>query len=165
MKPFILIACIAISSQVYAGKPHQHAAHQHGVATLDVASDGTTLHIALDSPADNLLGFEHAPKTPAQKAELEQLGKQLARATTLLDIPAGCTASAGQVALPAFGKGEHSDVSASYTLSCQALPERLTLQLWQHYPRLNKLTVNLALASGQSRQTLRRGEALALKGK
>ncbi|MGB0128732.1 MAG: DUF2796 domain-containing protein [Rhodocyclaceae bacterium] len=40
----------------------QHA-HEHGVAKLDVASDGGALAINVESPLDNRVGFEHAPRT------------------------------------------------------------------------------------------------------
>jgi len=41
----------------------QHNAHTHGVANLTLVSDSGTLEIAFDSPAVNLLGFEHRPRT------------------------------------------------------------------------------------------------------
>ena len=35
----------------------EHAAHVHGDAHLDVALEGDTLSLQLESPLDNLLGF------------------------------------------------------------------------------------------------------------
>jgi Protein of unknown function (DUF2796) len=39
----------------------EHGPHVHGVAQLNVALDGNVLWIELNSPAMNIVGFEHAP--------------------------------------------------------------------------------------------------------
>jgi len=49
---------------------HADSAHEHGSARLDVAVDGDRLHIALQSPLDNLVGFEHAPRNERQRTAL-----------------------------------------------------------------------------------------------
>ena len=43
-----------------------HHAHEHGVATLGVAIEQRQLDIILESPAINVLGFEHSPRAPAE---------------------------------------------------------------------------------------------------
>jgi hypothetical protein len=50
---------------------HEHGslgAHEHGVARLDVAQEGTTLELDFNSPAMNIVGFEHAATSDADKA-------------------------------------------------------------------------------------------------
>src|SRR3954469_21515167 len=53
-----------------AARPAGHA-HEHGVARLDVAVEGTKIMVMLDTPLDNLVGFEHEPRNDAehQKAD------------------------------------------------------------------------------------------------
>ena len=46
----------------WAGK-----AHEHGALKLDIAVEGTTLSIGMEAPLDNLLGFERAPRTDAER--------------------------------------------------------------------------------------------------
>ena len=123
----------------------QHA-HVHGLAKLQVAVDGPTLTLVLSSPLDNLLGFEHAPRTAKEKAAAADLTARLGKPETLL-VPspaAGCTvasakvdaptleghsaaksAARGTTAAPAHSEkaghdhGEHSDVTAEYVFRCQ----------------------------------------------
>jgi hypothetical protein len=51
---------------------HAHGAHEHGVGRLDIAVEKTTIDMDLDSPAVNLIGFEHEPGDAKEKATLEQ---------------------------------------------------------------------------------------------
>lgn len=47
--------------------------HQHGAAQLQLAIDGNRIDLLLQSPAHNLLGFEHSPKTDEQRAQVAEL--------------------------------------------------------------------------------------------
>ena len=50
----------------------QHDAHVHGIAALNLALEGQEVHVELDSPAANLVGFEHAPSSEADHAALDK---------------------------------------------------------------------------------------------
>jgi len=50
----------------------QHGAHVHGIAMLNLALEGDDVHIELDSPAANIVGFEHAPSSDADHAALDK---------------------------------------------------------------------------------------------
>ncbi len=50
----------------------QHDAHVHGIAALNLALEGQEVHIEFDSPAANLVGFEHAPSSEADHAALDK---------------------------------------------------------------------------------------------
>ncbi len=50
----------------------QHGAHVHGMAALNLALEGDEVHIELDSPAANIVGFEHAPSSEADHAALDK---------------------------------------------------------------------------------------------
>lgn len=89
-----------LSSQ--AGAQH---AHVHGNAELQVALDGQSLTLVLSSPLDNLLGFEHAPRTDKQKAAVQALAERLAK-PELLFVPtreARCSPAAGAINAPVLG--------------------------------------------------------------
>ena len=52
---------------------HEHGslgAHEHGVGRLNAALDGQTLELELESPAMNLVGFEHVATSDADKAKV-----------------------------------------------------------------------------------------------
>ena len=67
-------------------------AHEHGVASLNLVVDGGQLMIELDSPAANIVGFEHMPVSAEDFAVLADARKQLLRADALFAITdaAGC---------------------------------------------------------------------------
>ena len=56
----------------------QHAAHTHGVAELNLILNTEREIVAeLITPADSVYGFEHAPRTTAEKAQMEKGLKRL----------------------------------------------------------------------------------------
>jgi hypothetical protein len=66
--------------------------HEHGVVHLDVVVEGDLLTLQLESPLDSVLGFEHQPRTPAQRAAVEQMLQRLRDGAALFtaNAPAGC---------------------------------------------------------------------------
>ncbi|WP_348943928.1 DUF2796 domain-containing protein [Chitinibacter sp. FCG-7] len=166
MKNLIAMACIAIPLASFAKEhSHAHGAHVHGVAQIDVAIEGKTLLIALESPADNLLGFERTPKTEAEKAKLKAVTEQLKQAAALFapDAAAQCKAATPVVNMPSFKKGEHSDIDAEYRFDCTSVPASIALPLWKNFPNFKKLTANIASDKGQKQVTLKSGQNLNLK--
>ena len=94
------------------GHDHSHdslSAHEHGAAELDAALDGATLEIELRSPAMNLVGFEHAPRSDADKAKIAGARKQLEQPDSLFGLTpaAGCTLAKTELESPLF-EGGHS---------------------------------------------------------
>jgi hypothetical protein len=76
---FMLIAVSVfganISQTLYA-----QGAHEHGIAKLNVAVDGQSLTIELESPLANMVSFEHEPTTEEQKKEVSDMAGKLRRA-------------------------------------------------------------------------------------
>ncbi|MBE7376417.1 DUF2796 domain-containing protein [Pseudomonas lopnurensis] len=160
---------------------HEHAsslgAHEHGAARLDVALDGDRLELAFNSPAINLLGFEHAPASEADEARIASARAQLERPHGLFGLPsaAGCTVSEQRLAGELLGAshagyqrqdrqghdhdeasaqqhGGHSDIEAHYQFDCSH-PEALrTLELWglfERFPGTEKIQVQVIGPNGQ----------------
>ena len=50
----------------------QHDAHRHGAGRLNIAMEGGEVYAELESPAANVVGFEHAPTTEAERASLDK---------------------------------------------------------------------------------------------
>ncbi|MDR2368198.1 MAG: DUF2796 domain-containing protein [Deltaproteobacteria bacterium] len=85
------ILALAFSSLLLfagAAMAQTHAAHEHGVATLDLAISGNSLEVGLDGPLANFISFEHEPSTDAQKAEVADMVAKLAKAGELFKAPA-----------------------------------------------------------------------------
>ncbi len=75
--------------QVQAGEQRHHDAHVHSVAHMNVALEGNNLYIELSSPAANIVGFEHHPRTQEQKAAVKKAIETLAAGQELFALPAG----------------------------------------------------------------------------
>lgn len=142
-----------------------HGAHVHGTASLDVAIDGNTLSIDLDTPADNLLGFEHAPRSAADKQQASRVAALLAQPEKLFRInpEARCSADKPLLQAPILGgsaaAGEHNDIEASYGFRCAnpAALANLDVLLFDAFPRLGSIRLQLAGPKGQRGMTLQKG--------
>lgn len=154
---------------------HEHGSlgtHEHGVGRLNAVLDGSTLALELESPAMNLVGFEHLATTDADKAKVAAARARLEQPLTLFNLPkaAGCVVASQKLESPLFGdkpdadddhdedeaKGEHhhdhSEIHAHYQLTC-ATPDALkTLELanlFNTFPATQKIQVQLIGPSGQ----------------
>lgn len=149
--------------------------HEHGVASLNVALDGQTLEIQLESPAMNLVGFEHAASSTADKAKVATARAQLEQPAILFNLPAAadCTLAEMELHSPLFGDAahqhadaeqehshEHADVDADYRFNCNA-PEHLSAidlgVFFQQFPATEKLNAQLIGPSGQQGAELNKG--------
>ncbi|MGQ0523837.1 MAG: DUF2796 domain-containing protein [Betaproteobacteria bacterium] len=72
------LAALAIASSQAFAQGHGHA-HVHGIASLQITVDGPTLNLRLRTPLENLVGFEHAPRTEQQKKALRDMDESLRR--------------------------------------------------------------------------------------
>lgn len=78
----------AIALSASAPDTHRsHEAHVHGHAVMTVAVEGPLLEIGLESPAVNLLGFEHRPHTPQQRETLARVQEMLRDPARILSLP------------------------------------------------------------------------------
>ncbi|GAB6054130.1 DUF2796 domain-containing protein [Magnetospira thiophila] len=66
--------------------------HEHGVGHLNLAIEGHDLEIELAAPGADIVGFEHEPTTPEQRAAIEQAETKLKAGADLFYFPgsAGC---------------------------------------------------------------------------
>ncbi|MCA3221841.1 MAG: DUF2796 domain-containing protein [Burkholderiales bacterium] len=145
-------------------------AHEHGALKLDVAIEGNKLTIAMEAPLDNLLGFERAPRTDAErKAAAEVLARlrspNQGKALFSADASAQCTLSKADVQAPVLEPGakpapkdEHADLDASYEFSCAQPAELRSLDvgLFDAYKRIQRIDVQVAGPKSQSKVTLKR---------
>ncbi len=164
---FLLTSCLALAAAPAwsAGK-----AHEHGALKLDLAIEGYKLTIAMEAPLDNLLGFERAPRTDAErKAAAEVLARlrspDKAAALFVTDAAAKCSLSTAEVHAPVLepgakpaAKGEHADLDASYEFNCAQPGEirGLDVGLFDAYKRIQRIDVQVVGPTGQSKVVLKR---------
>lgn len=160
-----LLALAALPAPADTPHHHDHGAHRHGVAQLEVAVDGSTLSIHLESPLDNLLGFEHAPRTEAQRMAARNLLRTLRQGERLFtpSEAAACKLAEARVEAPALegraGEEEHADLDADWRYTC-AQPGRLTgmkVEMFARYPGLKRLDAAVVSGKGQHAARLTKG--------
>ena len=105
-----LLLCTSLPSP--AQTVRELDAHEHGAASLDIALDGDRLYIDLDTPADNVLGFEHAPSTDTGNETVEMARRFLESADPYVPTAAaGCSLESAEVSieLAAESDEEHGE--------------------------------------------------------
>lgn len=77
----------------------QHGAHVHGIAALNLAFEGNEVQIELDSPAANIVGFEHVPSSADDQAALDEAVATLEDGDKLFRFndEAGCRMETGTI--------------------------------------------------------------------
>jgi hypothetical protein len=167
-----LAACFTTAAHAEEHEHRHHEAHQHGIGQLNIAIEGNTLQIELESPAMNIVGFEHAPKDEKQHQAIEQAAALLRKGEKLFLTPAdaGCRLKEAEVKsslLEEEGHEEHAtaheeghehegeahaDFDAGYRFECSN-PEALnsiTVKLFLAFPATEELQVQLLSGHGQS---------------
>lgn len=133
-------------------------AHEHGAAQLNALLEGQRLELELESPAMNLVGFEHAPGSAAERAKVAAVRSQLAQPQELFGLAAGdCTVATQELESALFeaeqhDASEHSEIHAHYRLDCLQPGELRQLdlsELFKRFPATEKIQVQLIGPSGQ----------------
>ena len=161
---------LAFTAWLWGGLPAQAAehAHAHGVAKLDVAVEATRVSLQLDSPLDNLLGFERAPRTDAERRQADAAMARLKAADSMfrIDPAAQCKLAHVELASAALKLGKpdpeeekagHADIDGSFEFECvdAAKARYVDVGLFE-FARLQRLEVQLATPVGQFKRDLKR---------
>jgi uncharacterized protein YfcZ (UPF0381/DUF406 family) len=135
---------------------------------LDVAVEAGRVSFSLETPLDNLLGFEHAPRTDAERAKANAVLAQLRSAAALfrVDAAAGCKLGPVQLVSPALGLGPapasakegHADLDAQFDFACTAGARAgfVEVGLFDAFPALKRIELQVVTPKGQMKATLRR---------
>lgn len=81
----------------------EHGAHEHGHGVLEVAMEGHELHLELRIPAVNVVGFEHAASTDAQRDTVRRALATFKRGQDLF-VPSAAARCALESAEAALGE-------------------------------------------------------------
>lgn len=140
-------------------------AHQHGVATLDVGVEPARVTLDLDTPLDNLLGFEHAPRSDAERERADAVVKKLKAGEGLfrIDSAAGCSLAKVTLTAPALGLGgtapekdAHADLQGRFEFSCKAGNKAgfVEVGLFDAFGSLKRIDLQVVTPRGQLKATL-----------
>lgn len=170
---------LTIAAALQAGTAAAAQPHAHGAARMDVAIEGSRLTLALESPLDDLVGFERAPRNDKERARIRTVARTLrdVQRHVVPDADAGCRAEATTLASDAIdpalladesappspagpaaaaGAGDgHADLVVEYRFRCEAI-ERLgtiDVRLFDAFPGIKRIDVQVA--GGKRQRSLR----------
>ncbi len=153
------VLAFAAVSALAEEEHRQLGAHVHGHGRLNMAIEGKKLSMELEVPGADIVGFEHEPSTPEQKAAIVEAKVKLANALALFIPPekAGCELEQVKVSTEAGHEHEHenehehehedhaasagheeeaehhhSEFHAEYSVTC-ASPSRLTSMTFEYF--------------------------------
>lgn len=156
----------------------QHDAHEHGMAALDVALDGSSLQLEFSSPAANIVGFEHSPRSADQKTAVTEAVATLERAGEVFEFPedGSCELVSVSVETELMGEEEHhgeerhednehahvdtedvhSDFHANYRYDCADATTLNTVKvkLFELYSGIEEIHARVIGPSGQTARDL-----------
>lgn len=163
-RPAALLACLACLAW-----PAAQAAppHEHGVARLDVAADAGHVALFLEVPLDSLVGFEREPRTDAERQQVDAMLARLRNAALLFGVDPAAQCGAPRVALVSSalgfggappGRDGHAELQASIDYDCKSGQRAgfVEARLFDAFPRLIRIDVQVATRRGQLKATLRR---------
>jgi hypothetical protein len=133
--------------------------HVHGDARLTLVQTGQELVLQLESPAFNLVGFEHKPSTAEHHRQIQRVKAILTEVSAIVQLPARahCHQQSHSVQSALWpdehtaNESDHADITAQYQLICKK-PDQLQVldvSLFKQFPAVHTLQVEWALDSGQ----------------
>lgn len=158
--------------QAHEDGHRQHGAHEHGTGQLHIALDGRELAIELIIPADDIVGFEHAPADDKEKKILADAVKALQDPVRVVELPAeaACTLASVEVGSELLEEGhaddhaqggeeeheEHAEFEVNYSYLCTA-PQSLRyadVRLFKSFPHAKRIKAEVAGIGKQTAKTL-----------
>ena len=139
----------------HADEKRQLESHEHGVSTLKIAIEGQNVQMELESPANDIVGFEHAPENDKQKAAIESALIQLRNATGVFtpSTEANCIIkeNSAEFEIEEGHSETHSGFHVTWKMTCSN-PKQLTsleTSFFKLFPKAKEIEVEMISASGQ----------------
>lgn len=162
----VLLFTVILAGTVATAEQRHHESHVHGIGKLNVALDDDDLMIELDSPAANIVGFEHAPENEEQEHILHEQRELLEAGHKLFVLPAEGKCTLRDVQL-IDGMGghhdehethghdggmEHSDFEVTYLFTCVASQhvDSINVRLFEYFPGFEEIEVQLIAPGKQT---------------
>jgi hypothetical protein len=97
---FLILGLCFCCHQATAQSNQNQDAHIHGLARMTILYEAGQLLIELETPAANMLGFEHRPQNTQQWQQLSQLKKSLNVPENIIGLQPNCEVKSVEIELP-----------------------------------------------------------------
>jgi hypothetical protein len=168
IKSYSLIAALVFSPMLIAAPQahHNHSdkypqpaqqAHLHGTAELTLALEGNALEISFQSPAANIVGFEHKATSKKHLKAVEQARVKMESSDLFLFFGSDCRLKQAKVDMSSVieqgsqyhhdhgdkDRDSHSEINANYSYECSKGEklEALSVDLIPLFPAIGTLEV------------------------
>ncbi len=160
-----VLALPLLSATGFAHETHGHGAHEHGVGELTlVVDEGGRIHLEFESPMINLIGFEHRPRSDAQRATLQAAVRDLREGVLLFSFsPVGAACGLRDATLlSALVDDEeevddgHADIFVAWRFECRSgvLREIDARGFFDRFPGTERLRIQAVTDRGQTAREL-----------
>ena len=112
MKHAVSLIALITAFPAFAEDSRQLDAHEHGVGTLNIAIEGTTVAMTFEAPGADIVGFEYAAESDTDLAAIDAAVATLGAPLDLFVVPdaAGCSVVNAQAELESEDEdGDHDD--------------------------------------------------------
>lgn len=109
MKSTLPLMIFLAATPALAEEKRQLTTHEHGVGELNIAVDGATVAIELVAPGADIVGFEYAAETEADRATVDAAVATLARPLDLFVFPAAAECTVTQASAKLENDEEHKE--------------------------------------------------------
>jgi hypothetical protein len=145
----------------------QGHAHVHGVAKMDIAVEAKKITVNFETPLDNLVGFERAPRTDSERKRADDAVARLRAGDEMFkfDPAAGCKMARVELTSAALKLGPagaapkdgHADLEGVWEFDCTdaTLAKHVDVGLFA-FNQLKRVQLQLALPKAQLKRELKR---------
>jgi Protein of unknown function (DUF2796) len=157
---FFAGASHVVNAGAAAKKRHQHGAHVHGTAKLDIAIEERTAMVEFASPAESIVGFEHKATTAAEQqkqAKALDLLKDKIGTMVIFEPALSCRWSPTNLDVVQHGQ-EHSGVQSVFTVNCDSplAGSKIRFAFSKTFPAIRIVDVQVVAATQQVGATIKR---------
>lgn len=151
----LVLASVFISICTHAHKHNHvknesHSAHTHGLADMAIVFEDNLIDISFSAPAESLVGFEHIAESAKDKQKVKQVRAILTNTLNISDLEAHCSVidkhiNTDQVLADTKEhvetKNQHAEVKFNFRYKCNNISEieTITIKLFEHFPRLERI--------------------------
>lgn len=170
-----VVLFLSVSLNLQAENYHDnHEAHVHGLASLTLAIENNQIEMELNSPAINLIGFEHRASSSEEEKSVEKIEVLLESTKTLFSFKGSkCEISDVMVDVSSVMSKEHkhqehdhhhaestaenhSEIVAKYNFSCDNSNDlfAVSVDLFKHFSLLENINAMWVTETRQGSEIL-----------
>jgi Protein of unknown function (DUF2796) len=160
----ILTVAIQPANAGAAKKRHQHGAHVHGTAKLDIAVEVRTATVAFEAPGESIVGFEHKATTAVdqqKQAKALDLLKSKIGSMVMFEPTLGCRWSPTNLDVVQQDQ-EHSEVHGVFAVTCDSplAGSKVRFAFAKTFPALRTINVQVVAATQQVGATIKQDQGM-----